>query len=149
MSGPDRRKPSDGAGLRMILEAQDDLEVVGEAGDGEHAVELAPTLVPDVVLVDIRMPVVDGIEATLWGARTRSSCCGEFVFANQTRGCRNTIVLQIPISYATIEYLHPTRFVERSTSSQDRRPSYRPSRGGPDQLHGLMLGGPETRRPTE
>jgi len=52
------------AGLRMMIETQDDLEVVGEAGDGEEAIALAATLAPDVVLMDIRMPGVDGIEAT-------------------------------------------------------------------------------------
>jgi len=51
-------------GLRMILEAQDDIEVVGEAGDGAVAVELVRELQPDVVLMDIRMPEMDGIEAT-------------------------------------------------------------------------------------
>ena len=52
------------AGFRMILEAQDDLEVVGEAGDGEEAVALALAERPDVVLMDIRMPRLDGIAAT-------------------------------------------------------------------------------------
>jgi DNA-binding NarL/FixJ family response regulator len=52
------------AGFRAILEVQDDLEVVGEAEDGEGAVALARELRPDVVLMDIRMPGVDGIEAT-------------------------------------------------------------------------------------
>jgi DNA-binding NarL/FixJ family response regulator len=52
------------AGFRMILEAQDDLEVVGEAGDGEEAVALAVRERPDVVLMDIRMPRLDGIAAT-------------------------------------------------------------------------------------
>lgn len=52
------------AGFRMILEAHDDIEVVGEAGDGTEAIELARTHAPDVVLMDIRMPRLDGIAAT-------------------------------------------------------------------------------------
>jgi DNA-binding NarL/FixJ family response regulator len=51
-------------GLRMILDALDDIEVVGEAVDGAEAVDLAQTLRPDVCLFDIRMPKLDGIEAT-------------------------------------------------------------------------------------
>ncbi|WBB51005.1 response regulator transcription factor [Verrucosispora sp. WMMA2044] len=51
-------------GLTMILNAQPDIEVVGEAGDGHRAVDLARRLRPEVCLFDIRMPGVDGIEAT-------------------------------------------------------------------------------------
>ncbi|UJR83140.1 response regulator [Sandaracinus amylolyticus] len=51
-------------GLRMILEAQPGIEVVGEAADGARAVQLAQQLRPDVCLFDIRMPRMDGIEAT-------------------------------------------------------------------------------------
>jgi DNA-binding NarL/FixJ family response regulator len=52
------------AGFRMILEAAGDIEVVGEAGDGESAVTVAEACRPDVVLMDIRMPRLDGVEAT-------------------------------------------------------------------------------------
>jgi DNA-binding NarL/FixJ family response regulator len=52
------------AGFRMILEAEEDMEVVGEAADGREAVEETRRLRPDVVLMDVRMPDVDGIEAT-------------------------------------------------------------------------------------
>ena len=47
-----------------LIDAEDDLEVVGEGADGRQAVELAASLAPDVVVMDVRMPVMDGIEAT-------------------------------------------------------------------------------------
>jgi DNA-binding NarL/FixJ family response regulator len=51
-------------GFRMVLGAEDDLDIVGEAGDGAEAVDLARRLLPDVVLMDIRMPRMDGVAAT-------------------------------------------------------------------------------------
>jgi DNA-binding NarL/FixJ family response regulator len=50
--------------FRMVLDAQEDLDVVGEAANGEQAIELTRALTPDVVLMDVRMPVLDGVEAT-------------------------------------------------------------------------------------
>ncbi len=58
-------------GTRRVLEQEPDLEVVGEAGDGEEAVELATSLRPDVAIVDVSMPKMDGIEAT---RRIKATC---------------------------------------------------------------------------
>lgn len=52
------------SGFRALLDLEEDIEVVGEAGDGEQAVALARELLPDVALVDVQMPGVDGIDAT-------------------------------------------------------------------------------------
>ena len=63
-------------GLRMILGAETDIEVVGEASDGRAAAERCAELRPDVVLMDVRMPGVDGIEATrtVTAQATRRGC---------------------------------------------------------------------------
>jgi DNA-binding NarL/FixJ family response regulator len=52
------------SGIRSLLEAEDDIEVVAEAADGQQAVALTAEHRPDIALVDIQMPTVDGIEAT-------------------------------------------------------------------------------------
>src|ERR1700683_780368 len=59
-----------------LIDAEDDLEVVGEAADGRQAVELAARLAPAVVVMDVRMPVLDGIEATrqIFSERSRGTC---------------------------------------------------------------------------
>ncbi|ALE07960.1 LuxR family transcriptional regulator [Arthrobacter sp. ERGS1:01] len=52
------------AGIRMLIDSQEDMEFVGEAGNGELAIALASAKRPDVMLMDLRMPVMDGVEAT-------------------------------------------------------------------------------------
>ncbi|MEU1369073.1 response regulator transcription factor [Streptomyces sp. NPDC005803] len=68
-------QPMQRFGFRMLLESQDDMTVVGEAADGHEAVQLVTRHQPDVALMDIRMPLLDGIEATRriirTGSRTR------------------------------------------------------------------------------
>ncbi|GAA1329168.1 response regulator [Saccharothrix algeriensis] len=61
-------------GIASLLDIQDGIAVVGTAGDGREAVDLAVALVPDVVLMDVRMPVVDGLDA-LAGIRARVPSC--------------------------------------------------------------------------
>jgi DNA-binding NarL/FixJ family response regulator len=64
-------------GFRLILEGEEDLRIVGEASDGAEAVRLVRDLAPDVVLMDVRMPVLDGIAATR--AITDSGACSRII----------------------------------------------------------------------
>ena len=63
-------------GLRVMIEAQPDMELIGEASNGEQAVKQALALHPDIVIMDLQMPVKDGLAATREIARGRSARAG-------------------------------------------------------------------------
>jgi len=103
-------------GLCTLLNAQPDVEVVGEAGNGEEAVELATTLHPDVILMDIRMPVLDGVAATrrVRDAHVAGSCRviilttfddDEYVFDGLRAGAVGYLLKDVP-STKLLEAIH-------------------------------------------
>ena len=91
-------------GFRLILEAEPDLEVVGEAADGATGVSMASSLHPDVVLMDVRMPVMDGIQATAAITASRSSKVlilttydlDQYVFAGLKAGASGFLLKDAP-----------------------------------------------------
>jgi DNA-binding NarL/FixJ family response regulator len=92
-------------GFRMVLESQDDLRVVGEAGDGDEALKMVAELDPDIVLMDIRMPGTDGIEATkrIVDGKLRSRVIilttfdlDEYAFAGLRAGASGFLLKDVP-----------------------------------------------------
>ncbi|MEA5455516.1 response regulator transcription factor [Sinomonas sp. JGH33] len=103
-------------GFRMVLESEDGIEVVGEAGDGVEAVRLTRDLDPDVVLMDVRMPVMDGIEATRRIAASPSAAriiilttfdLDEYAFAGLQAGASAFLLKDV----APAELVHAVRLV--------------------------------------
>ena len=92
-------------GFRLVLDAQDDMQVVGEAGDGAAALRLVQATHPDVVLMDVRMPGMDGIEATRRIAATASTTrvlilttfdLDEYAYAGLRAGASGFLLKDVP-----------------------------------------------------
>ena len=92
-------------GFRMVLDAQQDMRVVAEAGDGEEAVTVVAQHQPDVVLMDVRMPRLDGVEATrrivTSGSRSRvliltTFDLDEYAFAGLRAGASGFLLKNVP-----------------------------------------------------
>ncbi len=135
-------------GTRQILEQEPDLEVIGEAADGEEAVRLATTLKPDVAIIDISMPVMDGVEAT---RRIKANAPGiavliltaydddQFVFSLLEAGAAGYLLKSVRgrelidavrAVHAGESVLHPTiarkvlnRFVSAPTAPLEKKPA--------------------------
>jgi DNA-binding NarL/FixJ family response regulator len=103
-------------GFRLIIDAESDMEVVGEAGDGASGIRMAAALQPDVVLMDVRMPGTDGIEATAGIVSGSSSAkvlilttfdLDQYVFAGLRAGASGFLLKDAP----TAEFLTAIRTV--------------------------------------
>jgi len=143
------------AGFRMILETEPDIEVCGEAEDGVAALLAARTHQPDVVLMDVRMPTMDGVEATRQllappGVTSRvlmltTFDLDEYVYDALRAGASGFLLKDVDPS----ELVHAVRVVARRRTSRagDHTPAHHPVRAPAGSHDWLTCGASRTHRP--
>jgi DNA-binding NarL/FixJ family response regulator len=138
-------------GIVSLLYVQEELTVVGTAADGQEAVEQALTLKPDVILMDVRMPVMNGVEATAQILKQQPTCCilmlttfddDAYVRDALRTGARGYLLKDMPISDLTMAIFAASKGVYQLDASVIKRfitPAETPQKTGPFETATSLL----------
>ena len=125
--------PVVGAGLRVLLEVQDGIEVAGEASDGATALALAAELAPDVILLDLKLPGMDGV-AVLAELRARDSAARVLVLTSATDPASASVAMRSGAAGVLYKDVDPDALVRAIRSVHDGHLLLAPEAAGPGPL---------------